>query len=200
MTGLREQKKSEIRNRILDVSRDAFLNNGYDNTSTKEIAKQSGIGAGTLFNYFPTKADILIELLFFELDSKHLKQDLHFKDATSAVDVIYEFVITTISPVLKIPTRLLRDFGLALLTLAKKSDNMLQKITETDMSAIAKLEILIDRMKTVELIDKSKDTKQISRLIYTEIFFDMALYAYNENFSKEDLQYHLKASLVYLIE
>ena len=40
-----------------------FVANGVQNTSTAAIAKEAGTAAGTLFLYFPTKQDLIHELL-----------------------------------------------------------------------------------------------------------------------------------------
>lgn len=47
------------RERILEVAKEAFTRNGVD-ASLDEIAKQAGVGAGTLYRHFPTR-DALIE-------------------------------------------------------------------------------------------------------------------------------------------
>ena len=42
-----------------------FAANGLQNTSTAEIAKEAGTAAGTLFLYFPTKQDLVNELVLW---------------------------------------------------------------------------------------------------------------------------------------
>src|SRR6516162_1841096 len=46
------------RERILEVAKEAFSRSGA-NTSLDEIARQSGVGAGTLYRHFPTREDLL---------------------------------------------------------------------------------------------------------------------------------------------
>ncbi|HEY6274590.1 MAG TPA: TetR/AcrR family transcriptional regulator [Terriglobales bacterium] len=50
------------RERILEVAKQAFTRYGA-NTSLDEIAKQAGIGAGTLYRHFPTR-DALLEAVY----------------------------------------------------------------------------------------------------------------------------------------
>src|SRR6476660_550575 len=56
------QTKSATRQRILQTARRLFADNGFDATTTRDIAHAAGIAAGTLFNYFPTKETILASL------------------------------------------------------------------------------------------------------------------------------------------
>ncbi|MBN1316045.1 MAG: TetR/AcrR family transcriptional regulator [Anaerolineales bacterium] len=48
---------------ILETAIQLFAKNGFDGTSTKEIAHQAGISEGLIFHYFPTKADLLTAVL-----------------------------------------------------------------------------------------------------------------------------------------
>ena len=50
------------RERILEVAKEAFLLSGA-NTSLDDVAKQAGIGPGTLYRHFPTR-DALLEAVY----------------------------------------------------------------------------------------------------------------------------------------
>jgi AcrR family transcriptional regulator len=50
------------RERILDVAKEAFTRSGA-NASLDDIAKEAGVGAGTLYRHFPTR-DALIEAVY----------------------------------------------------------------------------------------------------------------------------------------
>lgn len=60
---------SDMKNNILKVSTDLFLNQGYDKTTIRQIAEASGIGRGHLYYYFKKKEDILIHI-FKEIMNK----------------------------------------------------------------------------------------------------------------------------------
>lgn len=46
------------RERILEVAKEAFTHSGAD-TSLDEVAKEAGVGAGTLYRHFPTREALL---------------------------------------------------------------------------------------------------------------------------------------------
>src|SRR6202522_1702292 len=50
------------RERILEVAKEAFTRSGAD-SSLDDIAKQAGVGAGTLYRHFPTR-DALLEAVY----------------------------------------------------------------------------------------------------------------------------------------
>jgi len=61
---LKQKEKSKIvKEKILDVSRDLFISNGYKLTTTREIIEKAGITTGTLYHFFRDKEDILLNIV-----------------------------------------------------------------------------------------------------------------------------------------
>jgi len=54
---------SDKRENFLNAALKLFVANGVQNTSTAAIAKEAGTATGTLFLYFPTKQDLINELV-----------------------------------------------------------------------------------------------------------------------------------------
>ena len=59
-TPLTEQDQMRRRHEIFKASVKLFLKNGFQETSMREIAEEAGIGKSTLYDYFPTKDEILV--------------------------------------------------------------------------------------------------------------------------------------------
>ena len=57
------QAKAKTRVRILNAAARLFTDQGLSSTSTRELARSSGIAAGTLFNYFSSKEALALELI-----------------------------------------------------------------------------------------------------------------------------------------
>ena len=60
---LRERKKAQTRRDILDASRTCFNARDIAEVSMDEIAEAAGVARGTVFNYFPSKGDIVSALV-----------------------------------------------------------------------------------------------------------------------------------------
>lgn len=58
-----EQSSHDMRQRILDESARLFSQNGIASTSMREIAKECGIQAGSLYYHFKSKDEIIAEVL-----------------------------------------------------------------------------------------------------------------------------------------
>ena len=48
-----------------------FSENGFEKTSIEELAREAGIGKGTIYSYFQTKTDILHAFCEDELECLH---------------------------------------------------------------------------------------------------------------------------------
>ena len=53
---------SKTKQRIYNVAADLFLNNGYETTTLKDIAEAADVSTGTLYRYYPSKGDFLVEI------------------------------------------------------------------------------------------------------------------------------------------
>ncbi|MCT9934421.1 TetR/AcrR family transcriptional regulator [Planotetraspora sp. A-T 1434] len=58
--GLRERKKLQTRQAIFGAALELFRERGFADVSVAEIAARAGISKMTVFNYFPTKEDIVM--------------------------------------------------------------------------------------------------------------------------------------------
>lgn len=65
--GLRERKRQQTRQQILQVARTLFAERGFDAVTVAEIAREAQYSEVTVFNYFPTKEDLVFAgMEFFE--------------------------------------------------------------------------------------------------------------------------------------
>ncbi len=55
--------EAETRTRILLSARRLFANQGYDGTTTRDLAQAAGVAEGTLFRHFTNKKAILVEVV-----------------------------------------------------------------------------------------------------------------------------------------
>ena len=53
------QVQAATRQRILEVAQELFASQGFDATTTRDIAKAAGIATGTMFNYFNSKEAVV---------------------------------------------------------------------------------------------------------------------------------------------
>ncbi|MDZ8032307.1 MULTISPECIES: TetR/AcrR family transcriptional regulator [unclassified Nostoc] len=54
--------EAQTRTRILQAAQRLFASQGFDGTTTRDLAQTAGIAEGTLFRHFPNKKAILVEV------------------------------------------------------------------------------------------------------------------------------------------
>jgi AcrR family transcriptional regulator len=79
------------RERILEVAKDAFTRSGA-NASLDDIAKEAGVGAGTLYRHFPTR-DALIEAVYRTEVEKLAAAERKFSDAMPPVGALRAWML-----------------------------------------------------------------------------------------------------------
>lgn len=57
--GLRERKKQMTREAIASAAFDLFVEHGFDSVTVAAVARRATVSEATVFNYFPTKEDLV---------------------------------------------------------------------------------------------------------------------------------------------
>lgn len=79
------------RERILEVAKEAFTRAG-GNASLDDIAKDAGVGAGTLYRHFPTR-DALIEAVYRTEVEKLAAAERKFADAMPPIEALRAWML-----------------------------------------------------------------------------------------------------------
>ena len=90
--GLRELKKAKTRKAISDIATQLFLDKGYANVTTAEIAQAAEVSVPTLFNYFPTKETLVFDE-DVEQEEKLVKAVVSRKKNTSIIEALREHLL-----------------------------------------------------------------------------------------------------------
>ena len=56
----RMEKSNNLKNKIVEVTRRLFVNQGYQKTTIRQIIEEAGINIGTLYHFFRDKEDIFL--------------------------------------------------------------------------------------------------------------------------------------------
>ena len=106
MSGLRELQKEMRRQAIAEAAIALFQSQGFEATTVEQIARSAGVSAPTVFKYFNSKQEILLEMIR-EAD-RHAVLDLHdqishFDDPVDALCHLESLLISYSLEVLPAP-------------------------------------------------------------------------------------------------
>ena len=97
-TGLRALKKARTRQLIADTAARLFAERGYERVTVSEIARAAEVAEQTLYNYFPTKEQLVIDRE--QQIQERLSDLIRSRPAgTSPAAAIREFVLETVSAI-----------------------------------------------------------------------------------------------------
>lgn len=181
MGGLREKKKQEAYRNILEAGTQMFSTQGYDNTTMEQLAEKAGIGVGTIYNHFKTKADVFLSIISedialedgpFHLDAKTLE--------SGAADIIWQFIARHLHRLRSIGKRIFREVLFAMMSSMKSDSSFIQRLAKLDYAYIARLEELMETLKAKGLLHEGFDSKSASMVTYSIVFIQAMLYAVDE--------------------
>ncbi|MEU4834923.1 TetR/AcrR family transcriptional regulator [Streptosporangium sp. NPDC023615] len=137
------QTRAELtRQRILTAAAHVFAEHGYASGTTNRIAERARISIGSLYQYYPNKDAILVELLVAHLDAGmtavERRQSEELPDSLEGI--IRVFVRAAIENHLDDP-QLLR----VMVEQAPRSGALLERITRYERARVAYMRDLLDR-------------------------------------------------------
>ncbi|MBW6418804.1 TetR/AcrR family transcriptional regulator [Celeribacter sp. PS-C1] len=68
MAGLREKQKASRKRALVEAASLLFKQHGYEAAKIGEIAERAEVSVGTFYNYFPSKADLLLAIVSLEVE------------------------------------------------------------------------------------------------------------------------------------
>ena len=82
MAGVRERQKLAREQRILDEAGRLFAGQGYAASRIGQIARAAGLAVGTIYTYFPSKAEILLAIIRRDVQATLAGVEQVLKDPT----------------------------------------------------------------------------------------------------------------------
>jgi AcrR family transcriptional regulator len=89
-----KKTKEKTRKSIIDNARKLFSKRGFDQTTTRDIASRAGIAAGTLFNYFPSKESLGMEIVAEALEQARDDFEKLRRGEESLAEDLFLYVVT----------------------------------------------------------------------------------------------------------
>ena len=96
--------KETTRAKILEVATELFNSNGFDATTSRDLAAAAGIAAGTIFNYFSSKEAIVLQLITDALEDSEQVFLRRSKPTATLEEDLYLHISTGLRQLLPVKT------------------------------------------------------------------------------------------------
>ncbi|MDQ7787804.1 MAG: TetR/AcrR family transcriptional regulator [Thermodesulfovibrionales bacterium] len=158
----KSEDKADKRTLILDAAMKTFVKRGYSDTRVSEIAAEAKVAEGTLYNYFPSKEEILLALFdekWGGILDKIKKKISRLNDPNDKLKAIFSMVVTMFK----------KDRHLAEIFLidVKQSSIFLNNYTiNRVVEFIDLIEEILDEGKKKGIYRKNLDTRVAKMIIF----------------------------------
>ncbi len=157
------QVRAELtRQRILTAAAHVFAEHGYAAGTTNRIAERARVSIGSLYQYYPNKDAILVELMTRHLDAglAAIERRKGERLPDSLEEIARVIVRTAVENHLDDP-----DLLRVLFEQAPRSDELLERITRHERARVAYIRELFDRHPEVRVAD----THTAARLVVATV-------------------------------
>jgi AcrR family transcriptional regulator len=163
--GRGQLQKHERERRIIAAARRLFDRKGYDATAMEEIAARAGLAVGTLYNYFPSKDELLLTILRRETDALiGAGEKVLQNPPTSFADAVLAIASLFVDSITSDERGLWREVLGAAMSSPQK---MRTRLFELDLRFIARFASLVERFKSQNAVASDVDAIQAAGLFYS---------------------------------
>lgn len=131
------QAKAATRQRILKVAQELFASQGFDATTTRDIAKGAGIAAGTMFNYFSSKEAVVGSLATEALAEPDFKAS--HREGASLEEDLFAFVAAGLRKLKPLRKHLPVVLGTGLSPVCARGDDECSRMRISHLETVARL-------------------------------------------------------------
>ena len=162
--GLRERQKAGREQRILRAAEALFARRGYTDTAIEEVARRAGLAVGTVYNYFASKAELVLALLRRETRETLAAGDIAVAsapaDPTRAVTQLLDVYVDLLG---RHERALLRELFAAALA---EPETVGRAAFELDLRLLGQLHGLLSRLRRQGALARGVDAGQAATTLY----------------------------------
>lgn len=161
MAKVTEEEKIYTRKKILEVSKKIFYENGLENTSMKQIAKEAGIGTSTIYGYFQSKFHLLTATFCDDINELYIIENaMENINEADLIKIIRDYFIFKMKHVISLNKDIVREFFLLFLY-QKVSDKVYREIMEERRKSHDQIQKLLERYESHRSFKINFDKKQM---------------------------------------
>ncbi|MGD6846677.1 TetR/AcrR family transcriptional regulator [Rossellomorea aquimaris] len=198
MAGLREDKKRQTQQNIMEAAKHIFSEKGYQQASMAEIAKDAGVGTGTIYNYFPSKGSLLLRIFSEEAEEMKGALDDPYEDEGDLVQSVIGAMHGFTEFFQHYPKAFWRELFHVMTEEVEESIRLRQGLFGIDEEMMKWIMFMIESHSGCFLV--KVDPQEAAYAIYSAAMSDTMFYMYNESMNHEEYKEQLSRHIRFLFE
>lgn len=185
MSGLREKKKKEAREKILKAGRILFLENGFDHTTTDQIAEMAEVSVGTIYNHYRTKEEIFIDSLFGSFNGSNKKDELIIPEGSEiSIDFLLNYIRQYTTQLSQFGKPLLKELMIAGFNSSNNGSSLLEHLMTLDWKM---MENIIGIISAIERDSEKNMLESKGEIVFSILAFEFMRFIYEYDYEIEEL-------------
>ena len=161
---MRERQKTERERRIVRAAARLFVRPGYAATAMEDVAARAGLAVGTIYNYFPSKPDLLLAIVRRETDELVARaRTVSASESENPVAAIIAVADILLNGFIADDRRLWRELLSAAIA---EPARIGQRMFELDVRLVAVLAELIENLKARGVVAAELNAMRAATVIY----------------------------------
>lgn len=191
--GRRERQKREREQRILRAAEQLFARRGYGRTTMADVARRARLAVGTIYNYFPSKPEIVLALLRREagatLATGEAVRKAPPRDPTAAVLALFDVYLDLVA---RHDRALLREL---LAAAVAQPDPVARAGFELDLRLMDQLRALLSDLREGGRLAGDVDPARAATTLYAVYATWIVMWAAVETLSLERFREEVRAGV-----
>jgi len=183
---LKDKKKKKRKKRIFAAATKLFKNKGYTDTTISDIAKNADVGVGTIYNYFPSKNDILLNIVADICIEKKPDEIIYENDP---VKTLFSYLSSYFDEFSVFDKEIWCGWFAALF----KERNLIEKAFQLDLKIVGELAGICEKMQEKKMITADVPAQEIAMAVYTPFISWMMSYIMLPEMDKQSAKQEIES-------
>jgi AcrR family transcriptional regulator len=179
------QKLTRHRN-IVRAAKRLFGLKGYDATAMEDVARAARLAVGTIYNYFPTKTDLVLAIVRRETEELYARGERIAEDPPAdPIAALAQMCGVMVEGFLRDDRTLMREVFAAAVN---SPQTIGAKVFESDLRLVSVLVGLIEKLKIARQLDGDLDAIRAAGVLYGICMTWITAYLMTETLTAEMVQ------------
>ncbi len=201
MDGLRQHKKIKCQQSIIKSAKMMFFKYGFEKTTIGIISKHAGIGVGTIYNYFDSKAELYIHIMseLFEVPEKSNLAIVSGGKYMSAVEQMYIFLNTYIDMFEKIDKKTLKEIFSVFFGNSSEHVAIREVMINLDYNMMEKLEKMLTGLVEQGKLEENFAVVECTGIIFSIFAASFMTYIYDDVVDLIEVRLMIKKQIMFIM-